>query len=105
VGGVRDVDASWFSETLQPRRYIHSVPKQIATSDHDIADVHPNPKPKTTILRSVASYLGKGLLHSHGTLDGINGTRELCQDTVTSRICDSSPVLGYKAVHDPAMSG
>jgi hypothetical protein len=66
--------------------------------------MHPNPKLKTTILRSVVSYLGNGLLHSYGTLDGINSTRKLGQDTVASRICDPSAVLGDQPVHHLAMA-
>jgi hypothetical protein len=40
------------------------------------------------------------LLDRHGSLDGIDDTRELRQDTIASRVGNPAPMLADQLVHD-----
>ena len=80
-------------------------PKQIAASDHHIADMNSDPKLKTTVLRSVLASCARASCTCDGTLDGINGAGELGQDTVASGVGDPSAMFRNEAVHDLAMGG
>jgi hypothetical protein len=47
--------------------------------------------------------LGESLLHGYGTLDCIDDTGELGQNTIPRRIGDASAILSNQWVHDLAM--
>jgi hypothetical protein len=103
VGGIRDVDTSWFSKALQSGGNVHSVPEQIAASDHHIANMDADPKFETALLRDVVVSLRKRVLYLYGALDSIYGTWELGQDTVACRIGDPPAMRRDQPVHDLAM--
>jgi hypothetical protein len=105
ISSFREADATWIGKALQSRRNIHPISEQISTSNHDIADVNPDPKPETLMLRSAFGHLGDSFLHGNGALDGIDGTWKLSQNTVASGVGDPSTVLRNQPIHHLAMGG
>jgi hypothetical protein len=61
--------------------------------NHHVANVNSNPKLKAAFYRRILGGLYEGFLHGNGTLDGINGTRGLGQDTIACRVCDPASVF------------
>jgi hypothetical protein len=95
-------DPSGLSKTLQAGGDIHTVPQQVPSPDHHVADVHADPELKPPILGLPRARLCQLLLHRNGTLNGIDRARELSQDAIASRICDPAPVVPNQPIHDLA---
>jgi len=75
------------------------VSEQIATSDHDIADVTPDPELEATLAGGVMACLSEDFLHGYGTLDSIDGTWKFGQNAIASGVCYAPAVFRYQLVH------
>jgi hypothetical protein len=70
---------------------------------HHVTHMNSDPEKETALGRSVLACLGEGILDLDGALDGINCAGELGQNTVASRIGNSSAVLSDQTIHDLPM--
>jgi hypothetical protein len=103
IGCFRDTDASWISDALQPCSNIHSIPKQVASRHDDITDMYPDSELEVLPLGSVIIGGRQLILHLGSASDGINGTGEFGQHTVTSGIGDPSAIFDNQSIHDLAV--
>ncbi len=105
MGGSRHADATWPGKRLDTCCNIDSVTQQVTTANHHVANMHPNPELEAAHLGNISARLRKCVLRVHGTVNGIDSTGELGQDTIPSRVGYSSAIFSNQLVHDRAMSG
>src|SRR3954469_8198382 len=90
VSRTRDRNASRLSETLQPGRDVHTITKEVSSSNHDVANVDADPELEAVILSNSGACLGQLLLHGDSALHGIDRARKLGQHAIASRVRDPS---------------
>src|SRR4051812_49225365 len=93
VSRTRDRNASRLSETLQPGRDVHTVTKEVSSSNHDVANVDADPELKASAIEHPGARFCQLLLHRHCALNRIHGAREFGQHAVASGVGDPAPVV------------
>src|SRR6516162_5992248 len=81
-----DTHGPGFRDCLQPRRYVHSVTKQVSSPNHHVADMHTNAEADAAVGCETGVRTGQGSLRIHGALYRVNGASELREDTVARRV-------------------
>jgi hypothetical protein len=102
--GAGQANRTGLGEGLEPRCDIDCVPQEIASLNHHIADVETYAEPKLLIVWVAFIEPPDGLLNLNGALHCIDGTRELSEHTVPSRVRYAAPVFGYEPIHDLPVS-
>src|SRR3954462_9600544 len=99
MGVIRNPDTTGLGETLNTRRNVHPITKQVAASNSDISHVNSDPKAERLLLAHPSVRFPELFLDGCGALDRIYDARELGQDAIASRVGNPAAVLGDKAVH------
>jgi hypothetical protein len=104
VGIAGNAQPSRFCYAFQARGDVDAIAQKIAASDHYIANMDADPKPKCPIWGYASIQVAQCLLDLHGAFDSVDCTGKLRQHTVPSGIDDPASTLGNQPVHDGAVS-
>jgi len=100
LNACRNADPPWIGQTFQPSSNIHAVTENIAVLDSDIAHIDAYPKFDAVLDVDAGFTLSHGGLNLGRTLEGINDTGELNQQTVPGGFDDTSVMLNDGRVYD-----
>src|SRR5579863_585012 len=103
VGVVGDADAAGFGQSLKPHGDIDAVAEYIVLVDHDVADMHADPKLDFGLRRFAAILCGHHTLDLDGAARRIYRTCELRQYGVAGRLHDT-PAMGFDSRRDEGLS-
>jgi hypothetical protein len=90
MGVIGDADPPWLGHCLEPCCDIDTIAVEVTTLHDHIAKIDPDPQDDFPLLGNALVGGSHGFLHVHCTLDGINGTGELCQDPVAHQFDDTA---------------
>ena len=94
MGIVGDADAARLSNSLQPRRDVDAVTKDIVFIDDDVADMNADAEFDPEFLRNTGVLFGHAALDLDGTASCVHGAGELDQHAVSGGLDDVSAMLG-----------
>src|SRR5262249_55051747 len=91
---TRAANSTRLGKGLQSGRDIDGIPDKVVALQDDVADVDADAEPHLLIGRSIAIFLGDGVLNLDGTLHRIDGAGEVGNETVTRRAEDPTTMKG-----------
>ena len=94
MGSGGNDDATWLRYSFQPGSNIYAVAKEIIVFYNDVADIDPDPKLETLILRHGAVAFLDAELNLHRATRGVNDACELDQEPIASGLDDTAPMRG-----------
>jgi hypothetical protein len=84
---------------------VHTIAKEVAALDHDVADIDADPDVDMTLHRHTEICLGKLRLRLYGAPNCVNSADELRQDAVPGRVGDPPPVGRNQSIKNSASLG
>ena len=90
----------WLGDLLETCAHIDPVSEQVSTARYHIAYVDSDPELDTAVRSSPSARLQQPTLDRDGTLNGIDGARELRQDAVPCGVGNPAAMLLNESVHD-----
>jgi len=100
VNAARDADAAGLSETLESRRDVDTVTKDVPVFHHPIADIDADAKPHTALFAERLVCLVKITLDLDRALYGSKDTGEFGKNAVARCATDSAAPLRNERVCD-----
>src|SRR5262249_2266618 len=94
----RNADAAGFRDALQSGRNIHTIPEQVLTFDHHVADIDPHPELDPLVGGDISIPAVHPALDIHGTAHRLHDGRELDQDAVTRGFYNPAPMESHGRV-------
>jgi hypothetical protein len=94
MGSGGNDDATRLGYSLKPGGNIYAVAKEIVVFYDDVADIDPDPKLKTFILRHGDVAFLDVELNLDCATRGVNDTSELDQKPIASGLDDTAPIRG-----------
>ena len=91
---VRDADAPWRCQPLEPGRHVDAIAVDVVAIDDHVAEVDPDPELDAVLRLEVRVVQGDALLHLDRALDGVNHARELDQRAVARELDRPAAALG-----------
>ena len=79
VHRARNQNTAWFGETFQSSGYIHAIPKNIVSLDHDIAEIDANLKLNALVGGNLSLTFVHAELNFQSAAYSLDRTRELHQ--------------------------
>ena len=102
---LRNRDATRFSDSLDPRRDVDAVAKNILAVDDNVADIDPDPEPDRIDFGAAGIVLPKLSLNFDGASDGVHGAREFHQRAIAHELDDTAAMGGNRRVDQLAPQG
>jgi hypothetical protein len=94
VNGPRDADTAGVGQAFEACGNVHPITEDVIVLDNDVTDVDADPVSDTPLLGHVGIALRHRVLDLYCALDGLNGARELGQQTVAHQLDDAPMILG-----------
>jgi hypothetical protein len=92
-----------FGNTLQSSSDVDAITENVVALDQDVAEVDPDPKQHTPILRDTFVPLGHHRLHGHRAFDRIDHRRKFEQHAVTRGLHEATTVFRHESVGNLAV--
>ncbi|HEY3681194.1 MAG TPA: hypothetical protein VGL45_20970 [Bradyrhizobium sp.] len=96
---VGDADTARFGNSLEPRRDVDAIAKDIVVVDDDVADMHPDAKFDPELGRHAGVLARHFLLDNDRATRGIDHAGELGQHAVSGVLDDAAAMAGDRRVH------
>jgi hypothetical protein len=91
---ARHADATRLRKAFQARRYVYSVPEDVAAINNDVTDVDANSELNPPVLGNLGIERRHSALNRNGTAHGVHHAREFHQHAVAGGFHDAAVVLG-----------
>jgi hypothetical protein len=93
IGIVGYADAAGLGDTFEPRRNVDAVAVNITFLDDDVANMNADSEFDALILRHGCVTFDHAVLNLNGTARGVDGARELNQDTIAGPLDDAAAMI------------
>ena len=102
---ARNANPAGLGERFEPGRDVDTVAKQILALDEDIADMHADAEAHWLTHGAGGVFFGDGILNCDRTLDGVDRTGEVGDDTVAGAAEDAPATGGDQLLQNYATGG